>query len=92
MRTLYIDVYFLINFTVDILSLYFAAMFSKIPTSTKRLVISALLGSTTAVITVFLPEQPLLKFVVATLGLLLMGYIAPKPIKLRRKIKFILSF
>ena len=92
MRTLYIDVYFLINYTVDILSLYFAAMFSKTPTTTRRLIISSLLGALVAVIAVFLPEIPIVKFCIATLGLLLMGYIAPKPMKLRRKIKFILSF
>ena len=92
MRTIYIDVYFLINFTVDILSLYFAAIFSKIPTTAKRLVISSILGATVAVIAVFLPEIPLIKFSVATVGLLLMGYIAPKPINIRRKIKFIFAF
>lgn len=91
-RTLYIDVYFLINFTVDILSLYFAAMFSKTSTTTKRLVISAFLGATIAVIAVFLPEKPIIKFLVVTSGLFLMGYIAPKPMRLVRKIKFVFSF
>lgn len=92
MRTLYIDVYFLINFTVDILSLYFAAMFSKTPTSTKRLIISSIIGATVAVAAVFLPEVPIIKFTFAAAGLLIMGYIAPKPMRLRRKIKFIFSF
>lgn len=92
LRTLYIDVYFLINFTVDILSLYFAAALSKTPTSSKRLIVSALLGAVAAVMTVFLPEIPILKFLVATLGLLIMGFIAPKRISLKRKVKFIFSF
>ena len=92
LKTLYIDVYFLINFTVDILSLYFASVFSKIPTSTKRLILSSVLGALVAVFAVFLPEVPLLKFTVATGGLVLMGVITPKPMKLKRKGRFVFSF
>lgn len=92
MKTLYIDVYFLINFTVDVISLYFAAIFSKIPTTTKRLIISAILGAFIAVAVVFLPEIAIVKFLAAALGLFLMGYIAPKPVTVRRKGRFIISF
>lgn len=92
MKTLYIDVYFLINFTVDILSLYFAASFSKIPTTTKRLIISSVIGALIAVFVVFLPEVPIVKFVVATVGLFIMGILAPKPMRMRRKIRFIFAF
>lgn len=91
-KTLYIDVYFLINFTVDLLSLYFAARFSKIPTTIKRLIIASLLGALSAVGIVFLPENTLLKFVAAAVGLLLIGFIAPKKITPRRKIKYIFAF
>ena len=91
-KTLYIDVYFLINFTVDLLSLYFAVCFSKIPSSTRRLILSALLGALIAVSVVFLPEYTFLKFGVSTLGLLLMGFFATKKVTLRRRIKFIFSF
>lgn len=91
-KTLYIDVYFLINFTVDLLSLYFAARFSKIPTTIKRLIIASLFGALSAVGIVFLPENTLLKFVAAAVGLLLIGFIAPKKITLRRKIKYIFAF
>lgn len=92
MKTLYIDVYFLINFTVDILSLYFAAIFSKVPSTTKRLIVSSLIGAFIAVIAVFLPELPMLRLFISGAGLFLMGYIAPKKVKLKRKIKFIISF
>jgi sigma-E processing peptidase SpoIIGA len=85
-------VYFLINFTVDLLSLYFAARFSKIPTTIKRLIIASLFGALSAVGIVFLPENTLLKFVAASVGLLLIGFIAPKKITLRRKIKYIFAF
>lgn len=92
MRTLYVDVYFLINFTVDLLSLYFAACFSKVPTNIKRLIISSVFGALIAVGVVFLPEYPILKFAVATAGLIIMGLIAPKRVSLRRKVKFIFAF
>ena len=91
-RTLYIDVYFLINFTVDILSLYFAALFAKTPTTTRRLILSSLIGAFVAVITVLLPEYPILKLVFAGSGLFLMGILAPKAIAFSRKVKFIFSF
>lgn len=92
MKTLYIDVYFLINFTVDILSLYFAACLSKVPTTTRRLILSALIGGGIAIIVVFLPEIPILKLLAATVGLLIMGLVAPKRVGIRRKIKFVFAF
>ena len=92
MKTLYIDVYFLINFTVDLLALYFASCFSKVPTSTKRLLISSAVGALIAVGVVLLPEYAILKFIIATAGLIAMGFIAPKRISARRKLKFVFAF
>ena len=92
LKTLYIDVYFLINFTVDVLSLYFAARFSKVPTTTKRLIVSSVIGAFIAVLVLFLPEISLLKLVVATIGLLVMGFLAPKPMRIRRRLKFVFAF
>ena len=92
MKTLYIDVYFLINFTVDILALYFAALFSKIPTNAKRLILSSLFGAIISVIVVFLPEIAILKLVFSALGLLLIGYITPRKVYFQRRIKYIFSF
>ena len=89
--TLYVDVYFLINFTVDILSLYFAAIFSKVPTSPRRLILSAAIGALSAVLIVFLPEIAILKLLCSAASLFLMGYVATKPIKIKRKIKFIFA-
>lgn len=91
-KTLYIDVYFLINFTVDILSLYFASSFSKVPTSSKRLIIAALAGALIAVFVVLLPEIQLIKYLLSTVGLLIMGIIAPKKVTAKRRIKFIFAF
>ena len=92
MKTLYIDVYFLINFTVDILSLYFAACFSKIATSTRRLIISAVIGAIAAVGIVFLPEITFLKLFCAAVSLFLVGWIPPRRASVKRRIKYIFAF
>ena len=91
-RTLYVDVYFLINFTVDLLSLYFAACFSKIPTSTARLIVASSIGALIAVMVVLMPEIPILKFIIATMGLIAVGFVAPKKVGIKRKIKYVLAF
>lgn len=65
MKTLYIDIYFLVNFTVDIISLHFAALFSKIKVSNRRLLFSALVGGIVACLTV-LVDYPLIDIVVFT--------------------------
>ena len=92
MKTLYIDVYFLINFTVDLIALYFASCLSKVPTNRRRLIFSAVIGALGAVAIVFLPEFVLLKLVTSTVSLVVMGMIAPKGASLRRKVKFTMSF
>ena len=92
MQTLYIDVYFLINFTVDILALYFSVMLSKVSTTTVRLIISALIGATAAVLIVFLPESALLKLACAGVSLFFVSFFATKRVSLRRKVKFTAAF
>ena len=92
MKTIYIDVYFLINFTVDLLAIYFAAIFSKTPTTSARLIVSSILGGFVAVFAVFLPEIPTLKMVFSMLCLIFIAYFGTKRVSFRRKIKFILSF
>ena len=92
MKTLYIDVYFLINFTVDILALYFSALFAKVPTGIRRLVLSAIFGAAFAVLTVFLPDNVLVKIISSSVSLVIVAIIAVKRVSLRRRGKFILSF
>ena len=56
MQTLYIDVYFLINFTVDLLSLHFASLIAKVSVSGFKLIISSLLLSALAVVHILFIE------------------------------------
>lgn len=92
MQTLYVDIYFLINFTVDFLSLYFASLFSKVPCNMKRLVFSSFLGAISAIGIIFLPEIPIIKMAVSVVALVLCGFAATLPVSLKRRGKFIVSF
>ena len=92
MRTLYIDVFFLVNATVDILALYFSAIFSKVPTTTRRIIISGLFGALISASVVFLPENMWIKMLSSFSGLVLTCFFATKKVSLRRKVKFVLSF
>lgn len=92
MQTLYVDVYFLINFTVDLLALYFAAALSKAPTSAVRISVSAAVGALGAVLIILLPEMPLLKMLCSFLSVLLMAFIGTKKIRLVRRMKFTFAF
>ena len=92
MQTLYIDVYILINFTVDFLSLYFASLFSKVPSGTKRLVLSSAFGAFSAVLIIFLPEIPIIKMLTSFLSLVVCGMIATLAVSLKRRVRFVLSF
>ena len=59
MQTFYIDIYFLINFTVDILALYVAVRVLRAGCRLWRLVLSAALGALVAVIDAFLYSLPI---------------------------------
>ena len=92
MQTIYIDVYFLINFTVDILALYFGAAFSKTPTTVKRLIIGALVGGGQAVLYVLLMDFSFLTYPVTLLSFILCTYIVAWGLSLYRKVRFLVSF
>lgn len=92
MQTLYVDVYFLVNFTVDILALYFAALLSKVSTSSKRLLISALFGAAFSVFIIFLPENIPLKLIAIIISTAIIGYIGIKRVSIKRHMKFTMAF
>lgn len=92
MRTLYIDVYFLINFIVDILALYFAVLLSKTPATPFRLVTAAIFGALFASLIIFIPEYQWLKMLLSLASLVLISFIATLRIGMRRRVKFIFAF
>lgn len=92
MRTVYIDVYFLVNFTADTLAIYFAAVFSRVKITKTRLIASALIGALGAVIILLIPEIILLKLSGTVLTLFAVAIVAPRGASVVRRTKFILSF
>ena len=92
MKTVYVDIYFLINFSVDLLSLHMASRFTKIPVSGIRMLLGAAVGGIYAVLLVFLPKNPILfSFATVVSGLIIVNICASKCAKMR-KIKYFAAF
>ena len=91
MKTIYIDVYFMINFTVDILAVFMASRMVHLKISIKRLIFAGTLGSVLATAELFIKSK-LTHILLAALFLLLLILILCKGISTSRTIKFILSF
>ena len=85
MKTLYIDIYFLINFVIDLVALHFAAMFTKIKISNKRILMSSALGAISACITVFL-RLTILDIIISAISLVGMIFICTPKIGYKRRL------
>lgn len=92
MKTLYVDVYFFINFTVDILALYFSALLYKLPTTVARLLASSFVGAAYAVIGTLLINNSALMIPVSVLILTVMVLIMAKDVGIMRKLKYGIVF
>ena len=92
MKTLYIDIYFMINFTVDFLALHFASIFSKTPSNALRLILGAAVGAAASCILVFLPENALIYFLSALLIMVTIVIVSIQRVSLFRRIKFSFAF
>ena len=88
MKTLYIDVYFLINFTVDLLALYFSALFYKLPITMLKLLTSAFIGAGYAVFGIIFLDNSVFMFPISILVLVLMIFIMTFGLGIYRKIKY----
>jgi len=91
-KTIYIDVYFLINFTVDLLAIYFAAVFSKIGCKLKRMIVASVIGGMYAVIFVFMFDKPLLMYPISLIIFVLIILIVANKVSIYRKMKYAVSF
>ncbi len=92
MQTIYIDVYFLVNFTVDILALYFGASFSKTPTTVKRLIVGALVGALSAVFAVLFIDIRWIFYPLTVALILVTVSVVAGRISLFRKVKLCVAF
>ena len=89
-QTVYIDVYFMINFTVNGISLYFAAIFSKIPTKAWRILACAMFGAMIAVILLLMFEGAVLYVAFFSLiFFVIVGVICPIGVGMARRVKLV---
>ena len=91
MKTLYIDVYFMVNFTVDMLAVFIALKMVHLKASIKRLILSGLLGSLLAVAELFI-ENKVWSILLGAIFIILITFICTKEASILRKIKFLISF
>lgn len=92
MRVLYIDVYFLINFTVDMVALFISAKLLHIATSTWRILIISVLGALFAVADVFIDGIMWLTAIGAVSFLLCVGIIVSGKISIVTRARLVLVF
>ena len=91
MKTLYIDVYFMINFTVDMLAIFIALKLVHLKIRMRALIISALLGALLSIVELFIKNY-ISNVFLATLFVILISLICAKEASCARKLKFLISF
>ena len=91
LKVLYIDVYFMINFTVDILSVFISLRVIHAKISYKRMIISAFLGALLATIELFIHNQFTVLFL-SIAFLFFISLISCGMVSTARKCKFIISY
>ncbi len=92
MKTLYIDVYFLINLTVDILALHFSSLFFHLPLRVWRLTLAGVGGAAFATAAVLCSQNRFLVILFTVLGFLLMMALCTGGARLARSVRFALGF
>ncbi len=92
LKTLYIDVYFLINFTVDILAAFFAFKLLHISIKVKYLFLIGVFGAIMAVFDLFCSSNYILRLFPFITFTLLLYITVPRNISTVRKIKYMLLF
>ncbi len=89
---MYIDVYFLINFTVDLLAFHLAAVFTKIKLRSHRLMFATLLSSLYACMMIFFSGEPWVAALLSIVSLIIVSYTLVGGIRILRRIKLMVSF
>ena len=92
MRVLYIDVYFLINFTVDLLSLYFSLEMLHFSSVRWRLALSALVGAAYASLSVLFYTSTAFLLILSFISLIGMVLLISPGAGLYRRMKLLFLF
>ncbi|MBR2343410.1 MAG: sigma-E processing peptidase SpoIIGA [Clostridia bacterium] len=92
MQTLYVDVFFLVNFTVDILAAHIALRFSKIRGSVRRIVAISALGALVALADVLFIEALFISLLLSVLYLFLAGRLITGQARFFRRLRFVVIY
>ncbi len=92
MKTVYVDIYFLINFCVDIIALGLALYVLKIKCGIKRLIFAAAIGASYAVLGILFSDRRYLMPILTLPILVLMIIVATKGASWMRKFKYAVAF
>jgi len=92
MKTVYVDIYFLINFCVDFIALGIAVYIIKLKCSMKRLILGALVGALYAVLGIVFSDKRFLMPVLTVPIFLLMIIIVTRGASAARKLKCSVAF
>lgn len=92
MKTLYIDVYFLLNFTVDLLSIYFASKIIKVKIKNINLLLISVIGASYSVIEVLLSKRLIIDLVLFVFATFLVFVSMGRRISFFRKLKVYVCF
>ena len=88
----YVDVYFLINLTVDILAVNFSSRFTKIRTSFTRILIISVIGALLAVVEILLPTGVWLFALFAALMFISVSILISKDASASRRVRCAVFF
>ena len=91
-RTVYIDVYFLLNFTVDLLAFHLATLFTKACVKNSRLLIASLLSSLFACVSLFLEFKGWVMAVISCAVMALVSYVLIGGISFARRVRIMVAF
>jgi sigma-E processing peptidase SpoIIGA len=92
MKTVYVDIYFLINFCVDVIALAIALYVMKIKCGIKRLVLSGFVGAFYAVLGIIFSDKRYIMPILTLPIFLLMIIIVTNGVSWVRKIKYASAF
>ncbi len=92
MQTFYVDIYFFINFTVDILALHFASVLSKVPIKAWKLIALAFFLSLFACVRVLMFEKGNIVDISGFLLCVLVILISASRISLSRRLRLVFLF
>ena len=92
MKTIYIDVYFLLNFTVDLLSVYFASRLSKVCIKNVNMILISLIGALYSVCLVLISAGGIIDLLMLLASLVLVILFIGRGIALVRRIKLLICY